>query len=308
MICVRTGSRVHFGLLPPSPSGRHGGCGVMAAAPEITVRAKPSSCWQFSGPFASVAARAVERLQASGLLPPGTVPQTIHVETLAPPHAGLGSGTQVTLAVASALGISSDDLVRVASRLGRGLRSRVGTIGFASGGLVVDWGTDEKVTRLPFPTEWGLWLAVPTTGSPWFGEVEQRAFGRLREPDDRSRHAMIQLLQQDLLVALQRVDFSRFAAALGEYNCFAGRWFAPVQGGLYSTPVIAETVRLLREAAGVAGQSSWGPTVFAISSAVELAGQAEVASVLARLGYRLLATQAQNVGYRLELQPDDSEA
>lgn len=299
---------MHFGLLPPSPKGRYGGCGVMAAAPEITVLARPARSWQFSGHLAPAAAQAVERLLACRMLPSSTSPHTIHVEALVPPHAGLGSGTQVSLAVALAIGIKRDDLIHLANRLGRGLRSQVGTIGFASGGLVVDWGTDESVTRLPFPGEWSLWLAVPAAGSPWYGEMERHAFSRLEEPDNRFRQSMLQLLKQDLLVGLEAVDFPRFAAALGEYNRLAGRWFASVQGGLYSTPAIAKAVDLLREAAGVAGQSSWGPTVFAVSPEAELVNQAEVTSSLARMGYHLLATQARNVGYRLELLSADSKA
>jgi predicted sugar kinase len=119
---------------------------------------------------------------------------------------------------------------------------------------------------------------------------------------------MIRLLEEDLLAALAAVDFPRFAAALGEYNRLAGRWFAPVQGGVFSTPTIAEAVGLLQEIAGVAGQSSWGPTVFAVSPVAQVANQVEVASALARLGYRLLATSARNVGYQLELQPEENKA
>jgi predicted sugar kinase len=68
-----------------------------------------------------------------------------------------------------------------------------------------------------------------------------------------------------MLPALAEQDFSAFCEALFEFNARAGEAFAAVQGGTYASAWIAQVVGYLRRQ-GVqgAGQSSWGPTVFAV--------------------------------------------
>ena len=53
--------------------------------------------------------------------------------------------------------------------------------------------------------------------------------------------------------------------AIGEIQRRVGDYFAPAQGGRYASPAVAAVVARLR-ARGVrgVGQSSWGPTVFAV--------------------------------------------
>jgi predicted sugar kinase len=57
-----------------------------------------------------------------------------------------------------------------------------------------------------------------------------------------------------------------FGDAVHEFGRLAGECFSVVQGGPFASPEIASLVDSIREF-GVpgAGQSSWGPTVFAIT-------------------------------------------
>src|SRR5262245_2402938 len=68
-----------------------------------------------------------------------------------------------------------------------------------------------------------------------------------------------------MVPALRAGDCPRVGEAMHQYNRLAGEPFAPAQGGPYACPLTAEIVAFLR-ANGIAGvgQSSWGPTVFAI--------------------------------------------
>ena len=61
-------------------------------------------------------------------------------------------------------------------------------------------------------------------------------------------------------------DLEAFGAALGELQERVGAAFAPAQGGIYATPQAALIVNELKDLgfAG-AGQSSWGPTLYAFS-------------------------------------------
>jgi predicted sugar kinase len=65
--------------------------------------------------------------------------------------------------------------------------------------------------------------------------------------------------------AVMTGDVQGFGEAITEIQLLVGEHFAPYQGGVYASPAgkRAADVALKRGAAGV-GQSSWGPTVFAL--------------------------------------------
>ncbi|MGH6959201.1 MAG: GHMP kinase, partial [Dongiaceae bacterium] len=60
-------------------------------------------------------------------------------------------------------------------------------------------------------------------------------------------------------------DIDRFGGAVAELQRAIGDYFAPVQGDRFMSPTVAEVIGWL-ESQGVrgVGQSSWGPTGFAI--------------------------------------------
>ena len=69
-----------------------------------------------------------------------------------------------------------------------------------------------------------------------------------------------------LRTALADGNCDRFGEAVYQYGLSAGRCFAKVQGGPFATAETERLVNAIREHGiqGV-GQSSWGPTVFAIT-------------------------------------------
>src|SRR5262249_5354566 len=94
-------------------------------------------------------------------------------------------------------------------------------------------------------------------------------------------------------------DLAAFGEALYDFNVRVGEAFAPVQGGTYASPAIAELVADLRQQ-GVrgAGQSSWGRAVFAVVADAEQ-GQALAGHVRTRHGMepgQVLVTRAANRG------------
>jgi predicted sugar kinase len=97
-----------------------------------------------------------------------------------------------------------------------------------------------------------------------------------------------------------------FGEALYDFNLRAGEAFANVQGGFYASPRIAEAVEFIRsEGVYGAGQSSWGPTVFAIAETQEEADAlAEKLRVQFSLGPdRIFVTPACNTGAVAETVP-----
>lgn len=267
-------SRLHFGLLNVTDipgRRRFGGCGLMLENPGVSVRVEPFSEWQPSGPSSN---RAVEFAKQVT-----DIPHRIVVENCPSEHIGLGVGTSLGLAVAKAIH-PDKPTSKLARMIGRGKRSGIGLHGFDHGGFLIDSGkdSDDELPRLihslRFPPEWKIVLIHPNHPGEWYGRAEQSAFDRIkgtpRPEPELSR--MESLLFREIPGAIESVDFDRFATALGEYNRLAGASFAADQGGTFAGQVVTSLVSAVQELGfpGV-GQSSWGPTVFAMTPSADRA-------------------------------------
>jgi len=288
-ITVRAPSRLHFGLLnvptadTPTDARLFGGIGLMVADPGVIVRVTPADEWSASGPSAGRALAFAQRFSDETVAHASGSERAfrIDVESCPPEHVGLGVGTQLGLAVAKAIAVAVGQpqltAVELAARVGRGARSGVGVHGFDGGGLILDAGkrNGEAVSALHsrriLPDGWRVVLACPRGAPRWHGDAERRAFAT---PTAANAARLRELF--DILAGT--TDYPTFADALHEYNREAGAVFASSQGGVYSSPPVAALVDRVR-ALGVpaVGQSSWGPTVFALTPDAEradwLAGQ-----------------------------------
>jgi beta-ribofuranosylaminobenzene 5'-phosphate synthase len=291
MITVQTASRLHFGLLSfpagskwPNhlgemsvPARRFGGAGLMIQAPGSSLRLRPAKEWSAEGPLAdralAFARNFTESVKARGAEVPGS-PQHIQVDRIATEHAGLGTGTQLALAVARGLSeawglsISPEDLVRHVSRAAR---SALGFHGFFHGGFLVEAGQTPStvisplIARVPFPESWRIVLVIPPWGTGLHGQEESDAFRQLHALPLQQTEKLCRLLLLGLLPALTERDLAAFGEALFDFNHSAGQAFAAIQHGVYAGPRIAELIEFIhRQGIAGVGQSSWGPTVFAI--------------------------------------------
>jgi beta-RFAP synthase len=261
---------------PGLPVRHFGGVGLMVDRPGLAVRVKPAAEWSAAGPVADRALGFARRVVET--LPPGERrPFRVVVEHAPAEHTGLGVGTQLGLAVTKAIAAetaSAWSAAELAIRAGRGERSAIGVHGFENGGFIVEGGKGPEeplsplVARLDFPADWAVVLFTPP-GPSWHGGREQQAFARLAAagPAPAETEILCRLVLTGLLPALAAADLESFGQAIYEFNARAGDAFAAAQGGRYAGPAVADLVGRLR-AAGVngVGQSSWGPTVFAISS------------------------------------------
>ena len=245
----------------------------MIDRPGLSVRVERAPDWTATGPMAERAVAFARRFVE-------TLPAEEHqsfrvtVERCPPQHSGLGVGTQLALAIAKAiaveLGHSEWPAIELAKRAGRGERSAIGIHGFDRGGLIVEGGklpgeiVSPLVARFEFPCNWSVVLLSPPVEARWHGSNEREAFTRLTHLPTVTNQ-LCRIAITGLIPAVVRSDLELFGEALYEFNALAGDAFAPVQGGRYSSPIVADCIRRLR-AFGVCGvgQSSWGPTIFAI--------------------------------------------
>jgi beta-RFAP synthase len=250
-----------------------GGVGLMVDKPGLAVQIEAAKEWSSTGPLAGRALEFAKRFVGS--LPVAAQrPFRIQVEHAPPEHIGLGVGTQLALSVAKAiavqLGFADWPATELARRIGRGERSAIGVHGFDHGGLIVEGGKlpgealSPLVGRFEFPAEWSVLLVTPEVGSSWHGVRERLAMAQLG-PTFRETEQLCRIVLTGILPALASKDIDAFGDALYEFNARVGDLFAPVQGGRYASPAVAECVAQLRGLGikGV-GQSSWGPTVFAV--------------------------------------------
>ena len=282
-VCVETYARLHFGVLDLRGSeGRwFGGIGAAASAPSLWLSASRADALTIEGDDADRAAAFARQFLDYHHVSHGAF---IQVHRALPPHAGLGSGTQLALAIGRALADLYDLDARptaLAHAMNRAQRSAIGTWTFAGGGLVVEGGRragssecGPLIARLPFPDTWRCVVVVPEGPPGISGANEADAFARLPKPSEQDVHHVSHLVLMTLLPALADGDLDQFGRALTAVQEITGRWFASAQGGTFASGPSRALVRQLGDwgATGV-GQSSWGPTVYGIVAGSEAASR-----------------------------------
>ncbi len=268
-------SRLHFGLLSAAAGNeqRFGGVGAMVAVPGIRLVVRAGEGLLAEGPLAARAKRVARRV---GLRLLETVPEArIRIHSAPPEHVGLGTGTQLSMAVAAGLaaliGRNPADPAELAQWAGRGHRSAVGVHGFVHGGLVWDPGSSPAgeaapgVRRAALPAAWRFVLLRPRGLRGLWGRRERQAFAHLPPVPPDQVAALWREAAEVLWPAAACGDFHAFSKSLYRYGYLAGMLFAHVQGGPFATPRLAALVDQIRRLGidGV-GQSSWGPTLFAL--------------------------------------------
>ena len=197
-------------------------------------------------------------------------------------HAGLGSGTQLALAVGAALA-ALEGLDQGAQELGelteRGARSAIGMGAFEQGGFIVDGGRGELdrsppiLMRASFPEAWRVLLILDTRTTGVHGESETQAFAELPPLPAAAAAHVCRLVLMQLVPGLMEADIAAFGAAVTEIQSIVGGHFAAAQGGSpWASAAVARIAGTLKQqgALGI-GQSSWGPTGFAFAANKEIA-------------------------------------
>jgi beta-RFAP synthase len=304
-------ARLHFGFLDPAGGRdrRFGGMGLAIDRPRAVLRFAPAPALVVEGPDSDrveiLAARCLDRLEVqSGA--------RIEIVESVPAHVGLGSGTQLSLAVAAGLArLHGVDLPvgELCALMGRARRSGVGFHLFERGGFVVEGGHPEEgghsfrtpplLFRQEFPEAWRIVVAIPGTARTVSGEVEEAAFRRLAAPPVPEVDGIARLVLMRLLPALVERDLAAFGAALAAIQERVGACFATIQEGPFH-PAGARLVRRLKEggAPGV-GQSSWGPAVYAFAG--DEAGERRLISTMRETDPEaaVLVTRGWNAGATL---------
>ena len=270
-VTIIASARLHMGFIDLSGAlGRHFGS-IGVALNDINTHLTISAASELSA-IGLCTERALKTTRQ--LCRTLEIPETLQISMASaiPEHIGLGSGTQMSLAIGMALnsfyglGLNVRDIARITDR---GARSGIGIGVFEHGGLVLDGGrgahtvTPPLLSQMQVPGDWRFILVFDRRGQGLHGEQEVSAFKQL-PPFPRSEAERLgYLLLMQALPALAEQDLPKFGEVITELQSAVGQHFAPVQGGIFTSPEVAEAMEWLQQQGAVAiGQTSWGPTGF----------------------------------------------
>jgi beta-ribofuranosylaminobenzene 5'-phosphate synthase len=273
-VAVAAPARLHFGGLDLAGrlGRRFGGLGAAIPCPSLQIETTVADRLTAEGPDAERALEFARRFLLYHHLTGGA---HLLVRRAIPSHSGLGSGTQLGLAVARALsdlyGLPGD-VMELARATGRGKRSAIGTWAFALGGFIVEGGRRPEsdsiaplLARFTIPETWRYVVAVPAGGRGLSGAAETKAFEELPPPSDREVERVSHLVLMQLLPSLVEGDLASFGDALSQVQRITGGWFATQQGGIFAPGLTEQLIsRMAQWGAYGVGQSSWGPTAYGL--------------------------------------------
>lgn len=312
---VEAPSRLHLGFLDPSASlgRRFASLGLVldgfptriAIAPATHDSVTLNACGE-DADRTRILAHLARLRRETGF----DEPLAVSLEAAPPAHSGFGSGTQLALALGRAFCAHHGLEVparRIAAMLGRGERSGVGIAGFDHGGLILDGGPSPDgqaapmLARVAFPSQWRILVVLDARVTGLCGSAERVAMDCLA-PFPRARAADLchQVLMRILPGAME-ADFAPFAEGISTVQSLIGDYFAPAQGGsMYTSAAVARLLEWIRPryTAGI-GQSSWGPTGFAImrsAAEAEAAIAAAIAEGVVDSALKLVVARARNSG------------
>jgi len=305
LVRVIAPARLHMGFLDLGGSlGRRFGSigiGINEIATRIVLSADAET--SAHGPDSERALQVTQRFfEAAGF----HSPVAIRIEEAIPGHIGLGSGTQLALAIGTGMArlFQRDWSPReVAAAVARGARSGIGIAVFEQGGLVVDGGrgaetvTPPVLCRMRFPEDWRFILILDKQYQGLHGKGEANAFAALPPFPATESARLCHLLLMRALPALAEADIDGFGSVITEVQSSIGNHFASVQGGCFTSAEVGRAVACLKKLGAVGiGQSSWGPTAFCLVPSATVADR-----LIRRVGpqfpmVRLMPVSARNHG------------
>jgi beta-ribofuranosylaminobenzene 5'-phosphate synthase len=324
-LIIETPSRIHLTLLDLNGSlGRiDGGVGLTLEKPRLIVEMEPED-WgieiefkhsyklsqyiisDYSEKIKVAAEHMIRHLNLEGGF------RFIVHETY-PPHSGLGSGTQLSMAVGKLISkINGHDMpsAQIAQIVGRGGTSGIGVASFERGGFIVDGGhlKEDKPNFLPssasdaqpppiivrydFPLDWKVILVIPNFKKGVHGDKEINIFQKYCPIPLEEVQRLSHLLLMKMLPSVVEEDLDAFGEAV---NNIQNIGFKKIENQLQN-PLISEIMQLLREAgAPGVGMSSFGPTIYVVTDHDRYILRV-AKNALKNIGGQIIETKAQNDG------------
>jgi beta-ribofuranosylaminobenzene 5'-phosphate synthase len=284
---LKTPSRLHFGLIDLNGSlGRiDGGMGVALQSPGWEIEACANSAFEIKGESTELGRELLTRLRSQKEEISTAV--SIAITKSIPQHVGLGSKTQLSLAIAAAVARFNGweiDVQALARLMGRGGTSGVGVAAFSGGGCVLDGGHSfgrcgEKtgylpssasnahpppvLVQVPVPSEWRFVVALPRVRQGASGTTEMEIFQRNCPISDEETNLISRIILMKCLPSILEGNVHNFGQGLLSLTQLG---FKRLEVDLQHR-VVRELIELCMTNGGSgAGMSSFGPATFALAA------------------------------------------
>lgn len=286
-IKISTPSRLHFGLIDFNGGlGRiDGGAGVAISNPRNVISIKSGKAFQVNGSNPEYIHDIALKICNNIGKPLPDI--EVMVEEEIPSHAGFGSKTQMSLALAYAIckeyDIDYGSIEDLAHIVTRGGTSGIGVRAFDHGGFILDCGHSfgdgkEKTSCLPssasnakvapevlrcnIPEDWRFILVMPLNYEGSHGSSEVDIFKSSFPIDEAETNKICRIVLMQMVPGILEKDITTFGTAI---NSIQGLGFKNVEVQLKS-PLVPNMLSIMNNAGSYgSGMSSFGPTVFGLT-------------------------------------------
>ncbi len=310
---IKTPSRIHITLIDLNGEiGRvDGGVGLALENPFVLIKAETADevivrgDSENIGRYKAVAMKFYEKFNCG-----------IEIEVLKDfkAHVGLGSGTQISLAIGKAYAdlYEMDMSIReIAKFVGRGGTSGIGIAAFEKGGFILDGGHSKKekksflpssfskakpapiLARYDFP-EWDIYLFIPENKG-FFGMREKDLFEKNTPLKLEEVRELCHIILMKLLPSIVEEDLEDFSKAIYRIQHIGFKRAEISQYG----DLIKNVIELAKDY-GAIGMSSTGPVTYFIG---EKEGVGIIKDYLREkeIEFEFIKTKANNRGAKIEL-------
>jgi len=280
-IIVEAPARLHMGFYNfLTDNVAYGSIGLTLEEPRAVIMAKQSQEFNIINEtnvyIDDIAENVINRLGRSNV--------EVRIEKAIPRHVGLGSTTQLSLALGTAIMRIMGKQINVrelAVTLDRGRDSGIGIAAFQYGGFIVDSGRrisngiigfpkslrdlPHPIFRARIPRDWYIIIAIPRNRMGPDERAERRVMDAPQLIPRDIQYELYKLLILKLIPSLIEGDIKLFGEAITKIQTLVGTYFSRYQGGIFcceETEFIINS--LLKHGAYDAGQSSWGSTAYSI--------------------------------------------
>lgn len=326
---VETPSRLHITLI--DLNGVHGridgGVGLTIDNPCLHIEAEtsengintvfskksrmiPGLVEDYSRKIDSAASKVIEAMNYVGGF-------EFKVDAAYPPHSGLGSGTQLSLAVAkliTQLNGHEPHARELAKIVGRGGTSGIGVESFENGGFIIDGGHSSNnkssflpssaskaspppiIARYSFPEDWKIILTIPDVERGVSGSKEIDAFQKHCPIKLEEVEKLSHLILMKLMPAVVESDLDAFGSAI---NSIQNTGFKKVENELQNSQIKSIMEDLRNSGAAGVGMSSFGPTIYSVTDTNERTIMKAAEKSIKDIGGQVIQTRARNHGAKI---------
>ena len=305
MIKIKTPARLHFGVINIKNADFrfYGSLGLALENPYNLIEILPSNKLSFNNFKRN---DIIERVKS--LVDKTPLERKISVNLIKeiPAHVGLGSTTQLTLAISEGYFLANNlnfDPYKYAADLQIGKISGIGLGAYLYGGFLIDKGKNSPDEipiiefRSEFPDDWAFILILDKSKKRVYGEEETEFFKTLPITPSKRIIEMLKIIKR-IKISLKDHDIAEFGKNLTELQYNVGLNFYEAQKGIFVNEEYVDI--LIKTGAYGVGQSSWGPVVYGLFYKDELDRIKEKILEITNYKVEVITSYANNYGRSIE--------